>query len=85
MSTRGGVLAILFGAFVLIAVCLFFGFLCFVASKRIVDILGDNMFSDRATSIDGQVYIVDFVGILANAVTIHLIDGDDDGDDCRNK
>ena len=87
MATSDGMLTILFGAFVLVVVSLFFGFLCVVAntSRRKVDILCDDVFFDCAPSIHDQVDIVEFVGIMANAVFIYLIDGDDDGDDCRKR
>lgn len=83
MVTRGGVLTILFGGFALVVISLLFGFLCVVASKRKADILGDGVIFGRALSIDGQVDTVNFVGMLANAMIIHLIDGDDDSNDCR--
>ena len=85
MSTRGSML-VLFGTFVLVAVCLYFDFLFAVASKRIVDILGDGVIFNRGLSINGQVHAVESGGrpiFLANALAIHLIGGDDDGDDCR--
>ena len=81
MVTRGGVLTILFGGFALVVISLLFGFLCVVASKRNADILGNGVIFNRALS--DQVYIAYFVGILANAMIIYLIDGADDSDDCR--